>query len=133
MIEFSNGKLLLLGIKVRENAPILEKKFEQLAKENEHLLVVAINREGATIIPNGSDYIKNGDIVFFITTRTEQQHVFELTAKQTFEVRNIMFLGGSRIAQRAIEKMGDQFNIKVIEEKLEKCEQVAEKFKEYWL
>jgi trk system potassium uptake protein TrkA len=130
MIEFSNGKLLLLGIKVRENAPILEKKFEQLAKENEHLLVVAINREGATIIPNGSDYIKNGDIVFFITTRTEQQHVFELTAKQTFEVRNIMFLGGSRIAQRAIEKMGDQFNIKVIEEKLEKCEQVAEKFKD---
>ncbi len=129
MIEFSNGKLILLGIKVRDNAPILEKKFELLAKENEHILVVAINREGRTIIPNGSDCIKDGDIVFFITTRGEQQRVFELTAKKTFEVKNIMFLGGSRIAQRSIEKMGDQFNIKVIEEKLEKCEQIADKFK----
>jgi trk system potassium uptake protein TrkA len=130
MIDFSGGKLILLGIKVRDNAPILEKKFEQLAKENEHILVVAINREGRTIIPNGSDCIKDGDIVFFITTRAEQQRVFELTAKKTFEVRNIMFLGGSRIAQKSIEKMGDQFNIKVIEEKLERCEQVAEKFKD---
>jgi trk system potassium uptake protein TrkA len=129
MIEFSNGKLILLGIKVRENAPVLDKKFEQLAKENEHILVVAINREGRTIIPNGSDCIKDGDIVFFITTRNEQQRVFELTAKKTFEVRNVMFLGGSRIAQKAIEKMGDQFNIKVIEEKLDKCEQIADKFK----
>ncbi|MDD4755064.1 MAG: Trk system potassium transporter TrkA [Prolixibacteraceae bacterium] len=129
MIEFSNGKLILLGIKVRENAPILEKKFEQLAKENEHILVVAINREGRTIIPNGSDCIKDGDIVFFVTTRSEQQRVFDLTAKKTFEVRNIMFMGGSRIAQKSLEKMGDQFNIKVIEEKLEKCEQIAEKFK----
>ena len=119
-----------MGIKVRDDAPILEKKFEQLAKENEHILVVAINREGRTIIPNGSDCIKDGDIVFFITTRAEQQRVFELTAKKTFEVRNIMFLGGSRIAQKSIEKMGDQFNIKVIEEKLERCEQVAEKFKD---
>ena len=129
MIEFSNGKLILLGIKVRDNAPVLNKRFEQLAKDNEHILVVAINRDGKTIIPNGSDSIKDGDIVFFVTTKSEQRHLFELTAKKTFEVRNIMFMGGSRIAQRSIEKMGDQYNIKVIEENLEKCEQIAEKFK----
>jgi lipoate synthase len=31
-----------------------------------------------------------------------------------------MFLGGSRIAQKAIEKLGDQYRIKVIEENIEK-------------
>jgi len=126
LIEFSQGKLLLLGIKVRSDAPILNKTFEELAKENEHLLVVAINRESETIIPSGSDCIKDGDIVFFITTRMEQQHLFELTAKKLFEVKQIMFLGGSRIAQKAIEKLGDQYRIKVIEENRQKCEQVAE-------
>lgn len=127
LIEFSHGKLLLLGIKVRDNAPILNKTFEQLSKENEHLLVVAINRDNQTIIPKGSDCIMDGDIVFFVTTRNEQPRVFELTAKKTFEVKNIMFLGGSRIAQKSIEKMGDQYRIKVIEENIEKCQQVAEK------
>ena len=121
--------MLLLGIKVRSDASILNKCFEDLAKENEHILVVAINRENKTIIPNGSDCIKDGDIVFFIVTSTQQPRVFDLTAKKPFEVKNIMFLGGSRIAQKAIEKLGDQYNIKVIEENVEKCGQVAEKFR----
>ncbi|MFW5822180.1 MAG: Trk system potassium transporter TrkA [Tangfeifania sp.] len=128
LIEFSNGKLLLLGIKVRKDAPILNKTFEELAQENEHILVVAINRENETIIPNGTDFIKDGDIVFFVTTRVEQQKVFELTAKKTFEVKNIMFLGGSRIAMKAIEKLGDQYRIKVVEQNHEKSEKVAEKY-----
>jgi trk system potassium uptake protein len=57
----------------------------------------------------------------------EQQRVFELTAKKPFEVKNIMFLGGSRIAQKAIEKLGDQYRIKVIEENIEKCQIIAGK------
>ena len=92
MIEFSNGKLILLGIKVRENAPILNKTFEELSQGNHNILVVAINRGNETIIPNGHDFIKNGDIVFFVTTRAEQQNVFDLTGKKIFEVKNIMFL-----------------------------------------
>ncbi len=128
MIEFSGGKLLLLGIKVRDKAPILNKTFEELSQENDNILVVAINRDNITIIPRGKDFIKDGDIVFFITTRTEQQHVFNLTDKKLFGVKNIMFLGGSRIAQKAIEKLGDQFRIKIIENDLEKCEKIADKF-----
>ncbi|NQU54261.1 MAG: Trk system potassium transporter TrkA [Bacteroidetes bacterium] len=128
MIEFSNGKLMLLGIKVRENAPILNKTFEELSQENQHILVVAINRDNVTIIPKGSDFIQAGDIVFFITTRAEQQHVFDLTGKKPFGVKNIMFYGGSRIAQKAIEKLGDQYRIKIIESDRERCEKIADKF-----
>ncbi len=126
LIEFSNGKLLLMGIKVRDDAPIINRTFIELGQENEQMLVVAINRDNETIIPKGTDFIKSGDIVFFIATRAEQQHVFELTAKKTFEVKNIMFLGGSRIAQKAVEKLGDQYRIKVVESDIEKCRLVAE-------
>ncbi|MCF6333621.1 MAG: Trk system potassium transporter TrkA [Draconibacterium sp.] len=128
LIEFSGGKLLLLGVKVRENAPVLNKTFKELSLENEHILVVAINRNNVTIIPKGTDFIQNGDIVFFVTTRLEQQHVFELTGKKIFEVKNIMFLGGSRVAQKAIEKLGDQYRIKIIENDLERCKKMADKF-----
>ena len=128
LIEFSNGKLLLMGIKVRENAPILNKTFEDLTMEFKQIMVVAINRDNATIIPNGSDSVRDGDIVFFVTTRAEQQELFDLTGKKLFGVKNIMFLGGSRVAQKAIEKLGDQYRIKVIENDLEKCQQIADKF-----
>ncbi|PIF02416.1 MAG: Trk system potassium transporter TrkA [Draconibacterium sp.] len=128
LIEFSNGKLLLMGIKVRENAPILNKPFNLFGEEYDQILVVAITRNGQTIIPQGSDSIHAGDIVFFITTRAEQQELFDLTGKTIYDVKNIMFLGGSRIAQKAIEKLGDQYRIKVIENDLAKCQNIADKF-----
>ena len=117
-----------MGIKVRENASILNKTFEELAQEINSILVVAINRDNVTIIPKGDDFVQAEDIVFFVTTRAEQQTVFDLTGKKLFGVKNIMFLGGSRIAQKAIEKLGDQYRIKVIENSHERCEKIADKY-----
>jgi len=128
LIEFSNGKLLLMGIKVRENANILNKQIIQLKEEMDDVLVAAINRDNITFIPKDKDNVVNGDIVFFICTPSSQQQVFELTGKKPFEVKNIMFLGGSRIAQKAIEKLGEQYRIKVIESDREKCEKIADHF-----
>ncbi len=128
LIEFSNGKLILMGIKVRENATILNKTLQELKLENENISVAAINRDNITLIPKGHDIILDGDIVFFVCTQAEQNHLFELTGKKVFGVRNIMFLGGSRIAQKAVEKLGDQYRIKIIEINLDKCEKIAERF-----
>ncbi|WP_339740160.1 Trk system potassium transporter TrkA [uncultured Sunxiuqinia sp.] len=128
MIEFSQGKLTLMGVKIRENAPILNKSLEELSYINSDIRAVAINRESETIIPNGQDSIHNGDIVFFITTRANQNRVFELAGKEIFAVRNVMILGGSRIAQKTVERLGDSYNIKVIESDKIRSQQVADRF-----
>jgi trk system potassium uptake protein TrkA len=128
LIEFSNGKLLLLGVKVRENAPIVNKTLSELPYHDEGILAVAINRQGQTIIPYGKDSILDGDIVFFIVTPELQHKVFEIAGKKTFGIKNIMILGGSRIAQKTIEKLGDQYRIKIIEGDREKCEMLAGKY-----
>ena len=39
-----------------------------------------------------------------------------------------MFLGGSRVAQKAIEKLGDQYRIKIIENDFKRCQKLADKF-----
>ncbi len=128
LIEFSNGKLILMGIKVRENALIINRQLKELRLENHNVSVVAINRDNVTIIPKGDDIILDGDIVFFVCTPIEQQYVFDLTGKKVFGVKNIMFLGGSRVAQKAVEKLGDQYRIKIIEINRDKCEKIADKF-----
>lgn len=128
LIEFSGGKLILMGIKIRENAPVLNKSFEELSYIESEIRAVAINRENKTIIPHGRDYVRSGDIIFFITTRNYQNKVFELTGKEIFPVRNIMILGGSRIAQKTVERLGDHYNIKIIESDKIRSQKVADRF-----
>jgi len=127
LIEFSGGKLILMGIKIRESAPVLNKTFEELSYIEPEIRAVAINRENQTIIPHGRDYVRSGDIIFFITTRNFMNKVFELTGKEIFPVRNIMILGGSRIAQKTVERLGDHYNIKIIEIDKIRSQKVADR------
>lgn len=126
--EFSGGKLMLYGIKIRENAIIVDQTLAETAKFSDGFRAVAITRNENTIIPKGKDKILAGDIVYFVTTRDATQDLYEKAGKTLFEVKNIMFLGGSRIAQKTIEKLQDQFNIKVIEQDKERCQQIADRF-----
>ncbi|MDA3880902.1 MAG: Trk system potassium transporter TrkA [Prolixibacteraceae bacterium] len=126
--EFSGGKLMLYGIKIRENASIVDHTLAETAKISDGFRAVAITRDDNTIIPKGKDKILAGDIVYFVTTRDAMHDLYEKAGKTIFEVKNIMFLGGSRIAQKTIEKLQDQFNIKVIEQDKERCQQIADLF-----
>ncbi|MDA3815746.1 MAG: Trk system potassium transporter TrkA [Prolixibacteraceae bacterium] len=127
--EFSGGKLMLYGIKIRDNATeIVDKTLADIAKVSDGFRAVAITRNDNTIIPKGKDKILAGDIVYFVTTRDAIHDLYDKAGKTFFEVKNIMFLGGSRIAQRAIEKLEDQFNVKVIEQNKERCQQIADRF-----
>jgi len=127
MIEFSDGKLILMGIKIRENSPLVNRTMEEISKINPEVRTVAIIRGKKTFIPFGKDVILSGDIVYFITTKSNKNLVLELSGKEIFVVKNIMILGGSRIAQKATEKLGDQYNIKIIEADRDRCLKLAGK------
>ncbi len=126
--EFSGGKLILMGIKIRDNAPIVNHTLEELGPKMKNIVAVALTRGAETIIPDGQDQIGNGDIVYFVTDYATQKQVFHLTGKELYEIKSIMFLGGSRIAQKTMEKLGDRYNVKVIEEDPERCNMLAGKF-----
>ncbi len=129
MIEFSDGKLILMGIKIRNNAPIVNRTLEEISRNNPNIRAVAITRGKLVFVPRGQDKILDGDIVYFITIKSNQNLVFELSGKEIFEVKNIMILGGSRIAQKTAEKLGDQYNVKIIESSRERCIKLAGKVK----
>lgn len=128
LFEFSGGKLILMGIKVRNNAIIVGRSFEELKPQLKNVVAVAIARGHETIIPNDKDKIKADDIVYFITERSSQIRVLEMCGKEVYDVRNILFLGGSRIAMKTIEKLGTHYNVKVIESNSARCDLVADRF-----
>ncbi|MDR1859483.1 MAG: Trk system potassium transporter TrkA [Bacteroidales bacterium] len=127
-IEFSGGKLVLMGVKIRSNAQIINKSLIEMAQFEPDMRIVAINRNNTTIIPHGRDVILEGDIVFFFTTRAWQVEMLELAGKEIFPVRNIMMVGGSRIAERTIKRLGDHYNIKLIEADKTRSEEIAGAF-----
>ena len=124
--EFAGGALVMMGIKLRDNAQILDKPLSQLGKERPYH-IVAILREGETIIPSGSDTIQAGDLVYFMTMKKHIPHIRKIAGKEELpDVRDVIIMGGSRIAVRTAKLMPDYMNLKIIESDLDKCNRLTE-------
>jgi len=129
--EFSGGKLVLFGIKIRDNAQIVNKSLEITASENDFSFrAVAITRESKTIIPQGKDLILPEDIVYFVAQPSDVQKILDISGKKPFDVKNVMILGGSRIAQKTAKRLGDNFNIKILEIDREKSLKLADRLED---
>lgn len=119
--EFNGGALVMLGVKLRENALILNTPIFQLRKEQPYH-IVTIKRLGETIIPSGSDELKAGDIVYFMTSKRSLPYIRKITGKEDHtSIHNVMIMGGSRIAMRATQLVSDDMSVKIIDNDLNRC------------
>jgi trk system potassium uptake protein TrkA len=127
--EIANGKLILLGAKIRRNAPIVNKYLHELGLDGEERIfhIVAIKRENETIIPFGSDQILTEDIVYFTTTKEHIEAVKKYAGKEDILIRKITIMGGSRIALRLCERIPHSIDVKLLEIDKEKSFRLAEK------
>jgi len=127
-MSFCNDALILLGIKVRSNSEIINKKFSTGYFDHDKYRVVAIKRGMQTIIPKGSDEILANDIVYFITTPQYLNFVREQAGKEDFPIKNVMFFGGSRIAQKTLKRLPPHVHTKIMEKDKARSVELAEKF-----
>lgn len=126
-LSFCDGELVLLGIKVRSNAVIVDKKFLSGYFDHRRYRVVAIKRNNETIIPGGNDQIKANDIVYFITRPGDMEFVKEQAGKVDHRINSAMVMGGSRIAQKTVRSLPSHISVKILEMDHEKCFKLAEK------
>ena len=121
------GGLILLGVKVREHAPIVDKYLKELTELQYKIFhVVAINRKNETIIPKGDDRIMAGDIVYFTCAKEHLNEIRRQAGKQEPEIRNVLIMGGSRIAVRTAQLLPDHIHIKIMETSKEKSIRLSE-------
>ena len=124
--EFNGGALVMLGVKLRENAQILNTPIYQIPKEQPYH-IVTIKRLGETIIPSGSDELKAGDIVYFMTSKRALPYIRKITGKEEHStIHNVMIMGGSRIAMRATQLVSDAMSVKVIDNDINRCHWLAD-------
>ena len=125
--EFCGGALILVGTKMRETAEILDIPLYELGEPGIPFHVVAIKRGSETIIPRGDDVIKLHDIVYFTTTKKHIPYIRKIAGKEDYpDVRNVMVMGGSRIAVRTAQYVPDYMKVKIIESDYDRCNRLTE-------
>lgn len=125
--EFPDGNLIVVGLKIRDNAPIVNKPLAYINAKHDNFRVLAITRGSHTIIPSGDDEILDGDIVFFLTEKNNLEVVKERAGKVSYDVKNVMILGGSRIGIKTAQMVPDNFNVKIIEIDRERSFKIVDK------
>ncbi|MCB9207855.1 MAG: Trk system potassium transporter TrkA [Ignavibacteriales bacterium] len=128
IIEFEDGKLSLIGLKLENNLPVVRKTIQEIAQSFDQITfrVVAIHRGIRTIVPSGSDILLPNDQIFVITTHQGIEQIIKLVGKDQAKLHNIMFLGGGKIGRIAAKILESTINIKLIDSDKNKALELAD-------
>ena len=126
-LHLAQGALELCVIKVRTGAKVIGKTFASGIYNHGKYRIVAIKREQETIIPRGQDTVEVGDMVYCMCPKENMEFMREELGKSKREIKNVIFLGGGRIARKAATELMDEMNIKIIETDRELCNILSEK------
>lgn len=129
-MSFCDDELMLMGLKIRENAIIINKRFNSGFFDHRKYRVVAIKRKNTTIIPEGHDEIMANDIVYFMSKAEDVHFVREQAGKKDYKINSVMFMGGSRITQRTVKNLPPHVSVKILEKDREKSYLLAESCKD---
>ena len=129
--DVHNGALILLGIKLRDTAEILNRPLRELCGPDDPYHIVAIKREDDTIIPSGMDELRTNDLVYFMTTKEYIPYIRKIVGKEHYtDVKNVIIMGGGKTAVRAALTIPDYMNVKIIEKSSQRCERLNELLEE---
>lgn len=128
VIEFENGKISVIGLRLDKSAPVIHQKLIEVAKANPTLdyRIVAIYRNFRTIIPSGNDKFLPNDQIFVATKPEGIESILKLSGKENINFDNIMILGGGKIGRRVAEVLSEKMTVKIIDSDEEKTFELAD-------
>ncbi len=124
--ELHEGRIILVGVKLRDNAPLAGMQLKDFASMG-HFHVSAIRRNNETIIPRGNDAMLAGDILYITTTREHVDELVRLCGKVQRKIKRVLIMGGSKIAIRLVDLARDRFRFTIIDNNRETCNRLCEK------
>ena len=126
--ELFDGELIVVGVKIRSNARIVNQMLKDVSNISHYLHVSAIKRNREIIIPRGDDRVMENDIIYIATTRDHIDEVREACGKTQTPVSNVLVVGGNDIAEQLIKRLGKSVDIKIIESDPERCDELAQRY-----
>ena len=125
-VTLFNGALALVGVKVRNGAPIVGQYLKDLktllpGDDGKYFHVVAIKRDFDTLIPRGNTRIEHNDLVFFTCDVDHIDLVRKLSGKKAPKIERVVIMGASPVALRTISKISEDIQVALIDIDKDKC------------
>ena len=130
LIEFADGRLDLIGGFISADAPVAGLTLAQLRDlvTGWSWIVVAIVREGETIIARGSTRVQVGDHVLFMAETDKAEEAFALLGLHEEPAQKVTILGATRLAERtAIKLLEEGIQTLLIDREPERIHDLAAK------
>lgn len=130
--DFLEGRVKLLSIRVRPQAPIAHQRIRDIAARfsgSPSGLIAAVQREQETLIPTGATTILPGDHLLIIGKDGVLQANLHLLGLPMQQVRTILIIGGGQVGlhvAHTLEKDEADYSIKLLERDTERCKMLAE-------
>lgn len=128
--EFGRGQVELLGYAAHKGYPCIGLTLETLRELQGlyHFVIVAIIRNNYTIIPRGSDTIKNGDKLYLVTRKRDISSIEQLLFNFTSQTpKQVFIIGGGVIGHLVARRMEQRkINVKLVEKEQGRCEFLSE-------
>ena len=123
--DVHGGALVMLAVKLRQSCTILDQPLQNLCGPEDPYHIVAIKRDGETIIPGGNDCLQLYDLAYFMTTRQYIPYIRKIVGKEHYvDVKNVMIMGGGATAVRTVKTMPSYMDVKIIDIDEQRCERL---------
>ena len=126
--SFAKGRVKLIEINVTEDMPIAGMRIRDIPnKFSSQILIGVIIRNDDVIIPEGENLIEPGDIIYVIGKSSNIYNFGKLVNKSNIRLKNVMIMGGGRIAIYLTNLLTEMdMKVKILEIDKEKCIELSE-------
>ncbi|MBQ9747127.1 MAG: Trk system potassium transporter TrkA [Clostridia bacterium] len=125
---FSNRNMEMLEINLKEDSVFHDVKLSEIHhKFKAKVLICCVQRGEDVYIPNGNWVLKSGDKIGIIASHAELQRLFKITGLFKKQARNVIILGGSRVAFYLAQMLCEiGTSVKIIDKDEKVCEALGD-------
>ena len=125
---FSNGRVEMIKHRISPDSKLNGKQLKELPQSfGAKVLVGVVGHKGDAIIPNGDHRLEAGDLISVLGSSRELRKFFVATGEFKKPVKNVMIMGGGRIAVYLSKLLIDAgIKVSVVEKSSSRCEELCD-------
>jgi trk system potassium uptake protein TrkA len=126
--DFGGARARMIGAYVTDDAPVLGVPLKEIDSRfgPQPAIVVAVVRDGVTLIPDGNTVLMPGDHAYLVGKRGAMTAIMSLLGLYVEPAKSVMIVGAGPISRHlALHLVEHKMQVKIIEVVKEKAERVA--------
>ncbi len=126
--SFAGGRVEIARVRIHSDNPLCDMPIHEMRKKAKaKVIICAVQRNESVFIPSGDFVLHCDDVISITGTRAELSSFMKQTGVYKQKIKNVMIVGGGRIAYYLAKLLSDTGrNIKLIELKDERCRHMSD-------